>query len=258
VSVELHHRLDGAADAPVVMLSNSLGTALEMWDDHVPILGERFRVLRYDQRGHGRSPAPLGPYSIDALGRDALELIDRLGLERVSFCGVSLGGMVGMWLAASAPERIDRLVLCCTSPHLPPRDTWIERAATVREQGMAAVVDASLARWFTPAAVKRRPEAVERCRRGLLDTDPEGYAGCCEAIADHDLRAQLVSIRAPTLVIAAADDPSAPPEHGRLISESVAGARLDVLPEGRHLVAVERPEELGPLVLEHVVGKARA
>jgi 3-oxoadipate enol-lactonase len=223
-----------------------------MWDDPLPWLNERFRVLRYDQRGHGRSPAPPGPYTIADLAGDALELLDRLGLERVSFCGVSLGGMTGMWLALNAPERLDRLALCCTSAYLPPRENWTDRAATVRARGMEAVAEAALERWFTPALAQLRPEAVERARRALLGVSAEGYAGCCEAIATHDLRAEVGSIRVPTLVLAAADDPATPPEHGRLIAEAVEGARLVVLERGRHLVAVERPDEFARTVLAHL------
>jgi 3-oxoadipate enol-lactonase len=257
VSVEPHHRFDGPEAAPVLVLSNSLGTTLEMWDELVPALSERFRVLRYDTRGHGRSPVPPGPYSIDDLGRDALALLDRLGLERVSFCGVSLGGMTGMWLAAHAPDRIERLALCCSSAHMPPPEMWTERADAVRSHGVAALADATLGRWFTPAASERRPGAVERLRRGLLGVAPEGYAACCEAIRDMDLRPALRSIRAPTLVIAAEDDPSTPPDqHGRVIAESIDGARLVVLAEGRHLVVVERPDEVAPLLLDHLVAEA--
>jgi 3-oxoadipate enol-lactonase len=258
VSVELHHRFDGPAEAPVLVLSNSLGTALGMWGEQLPALTEHLRMLRYDQRGHGRSPAPPGPYTIAALAGDALQLLDRLGLERVSFCGTSMGGMTGMWLAIHAPERIDRLALCCTSAHLPPPDMWLERAETVRAKGMDAVADAALERWFTPALAERRPELVERTRRALLDTPPEGYAGCCEAIASHDLRAELSSIRAPTLVLAADDDPATPPEHGRLIAGAVDGARLVVLERARHLAAVERPEEFTREVLGHLTAGAAA
>ena len=253
MSDALHHRFDGPEEAPVLMLSNSLGTSLEMWDELVPALAERFRVLRYDQRGHGRSPASPGPYSIADLGRDALALFDELGLRKVSFSGVSLGGMTGMWLAINAPERIDRLALCCTSAHMPPPDIWDERAATARNEGIAPLVEASLERWLTTAAPE---ELVERLRRGLLATDPEAYAGCCEAIRDLDLRDQLGSIRASTLVVAAEDDPSTPADHARLIAESIEGARLVVLPEGRHLVAMERPEEVGQLLLEHLTAEA--
>jgi 3-oxoadipate enol-lactonase len=220
-----------------------------MWDEPLPWLVDRFRVLRYDQRGHGRSPAPPGPYTMADLAGDALDLLDRLGLERVLFCGVSLGGMTGMWLAVNAPDRLDRLALCCTSAHLPPRESWTERAATVRARSMEAVAEAALERWFTPALAERCPDAVERTRRALLNVSAEGYAGCCEAIAEHDLRAEVGSIRVPTLVLAAADDPATPPEHGRLIAEAVAGARLVVLERGRHLVAVEQPDDFACAVL---------
>jgi 3-oxoadipate enol-lactonase len=258
MSVALHHRLDGPEGAPVLMLSNSLGTAVGMWDDHLPELAEHFRVLRYDQRGHGRTPAPPGPYTIAELGGDALELLDQLGLERVSFCGTSLGGMTGIWLAINAPERIDRLALCCTSAHLPPREMWTERAATVRAHGVEAVVDAQLERWFTPSLAERRPEAVERTRRVLLETPPEGYAGCCEAIASHDLRHELGSIRAPTLVLAADDDPATPPAHGRLIADAIDGARFVVLERARHLAVVEVPEESSRELLVHLTAGATA
>jgi 3-oxoadipate enol-lactonase len=236
------------------VLSNSLGTDMGMWDDQLPALAGRFRVLRYDQRGHGRSPAPPGPYAIAELAGDALDLLDRLGLERVLFCGVSMGAMTGMWLAINAPERIERLALCCTSAHLPPQEMWTERAATVRAQGMEAVADAHLERWFTPAA---RPEMLQRSRRTLLATPPEGYASCCEAIGSHDLRSELGSIQAPTLVLSAPDDPATPPDHGELIARSIDGARFTVLERGRHLAAVEEAEEFAREVLAHLAAGAR-
>ena len=175
MTAELHHRFDGPEDAPVVVLSNSLGMALEMWDDQVPALTERFRVLRYDQRGHGAHAAPRRVRTRSPTSaRDALALLDELGLERVALCGCSLGGMTGLWLAINAPERIDRLALCCTTAHLPPREMWVERAATVREHGMEPIVEGALERWFTPALAERRPEAVEAARRMLLRGRPGG------------------------------------------------------------------------------------
>ena len=234
------------------MLSNSLGTDMSMWDGLMPALRKRFRVLRYDQRGHGRSPAPPGPYTIADLGGDALTLLERLGLERVSFCGLSLGGMTGMWLAVNAPERVDRLGLLCTSAYLPPREDWEDRAARIRADGIEPLVEASLERWFTRELAERRPEVVERARRALRGVKPEGYAGCCDAIAAHDLRAELGKVRAPTLVVATVDDPSTPPEHGREIAEGIDGAELVVLEHGRHLVAAEHPEEVGHELLRHL------
>jgi 3-oxoadipate enol-lactonase len=258
VSVVVQHRLDGPEDAPVVVLSNSLGTTHRMWDEQLPALAERFRVLRYDTRGHGDSAAPPGPYSIEGLAGDALALLDELGIERVSWCGVSLGGMTGLWLAANAPERIERLVPCCTAAYLPPADAWTDRAATVRAEGMAAVADAVLERWFTPDLADREPDTVERFRTELLQTPPEGYAGCCEAIAGHDVRGLLASISAPTLVIAGEEDPATPPALGEEIAGGVPGARFEVVPHGRHLANVERADAVTPMLLEHLSAGARA
>ena len=200
-AVEVAHRFDGPPGAPVVVLSNSLGTTTELWDRQVGPLAERFRVLRYDHRGHGGSPVPDGPYSIDDIGGDLLALLDRLGLERVSVCGVSLGGMTAMWLAARAPERVERIVLCCTSAHLPPRANWTERAATVRAEGTGAIVDGALDRWFSPGFRAWSRDVVERTATTLGSTPSEGYAGCCEALAAWSFAGRLGKIAAPTLVI---------------------------------------------------------
>ena len=236
----------------MLVLSNSLGTDMWMWEGQLPVLTERFRVLRYDQRGHGRSPAPQGPYTIADLGGDLLELLDALGLERVSLSGVSLGGMTAIWVAANAPERVERLGLCCTSAHMPPRESWTERASLVRAKGTRAIVDVSLERWFTPEAAERRPEVVERAWRALLEADPEGYAGCCEAIGSLDLNPELRRVRAPTLVIAAEDDPATPPDHAVTIAAGIAGAELLVLEHGRHLAAVEYAEECAHALVGHL------
>jgi len=249
---DLNYLLEGPEDAPVLVLSNSLGTALEMWDDQAHVLRGRFRLLRYDTRGHGRSPAPPGPYAIEDLGWDVISLLDRLGIEHASFCGLSVGGMTGMWLAAEAAERIERLVLCCTSALLGPKSVWDERIATAREQGMGALVDGVIERWFTPAFRPENPEAVEGMARALRDTDPEGYAGCCAAIRDMDLRDRLPSIEAPTLVISGAEDPATLPEHGELIRDSVPGARFEVVPRAAHIANVEQPEKIIQLILDHL------
>ena len=176
------------------MLSASLGTTLEAWEPQAASLAGPFRVVRYDRRGHGASEVPPGPYSLDDLGRDALELLDELELERASWCGLSLGGLVGMWLAAEAPERIDRLVLACTAAAFLPREQWLERAERVRAEGVAAIADAVVARWFTSGAPV---ELVDRFREQLAGTPAEGYAGCCEALADADLAGRLEASRRP-------------------------------------------------------------
>lgn len=249
---DLHYLLEGPEDAPVLVLSNSLGTSMEMWDAQASDLRGRFRLLRYDTRGHGRSPAPPGPYAIEDLGRDVVSLLDNLGIGRASFCGLSVGGMTGMWLAAEAPERIDRLVLVCTSALLGPKSVWDERIATATERGMDALVDAVIERWFTPAFRLENPEVVGRMARTLRETDPEGYAGCCAAIRDMDLRDRLPSIEAPTLVVSAAEDPATPPEHGELIRNAIPGARFEVVPRASHIANVEQPERITGLILTHL------
>lgn len=251
MSARLHHRLDGPADAPVLVLSGSLGTPHAMWDAQAPELAERFRLLRYDQRGHGESEVPPGPYEIADLGRDVLALLDELGIERASFCGLSIGGMTGMWLGINAPERLERLVLSSTAAFFPPREQWDERAETARSEGVAALADGALDRWFTPRFHEQRPEEIERVRAMLGSTPGEGYAGCCEAIRDMDLRAELGRIQAPTLVIAGQDDPSTPPEKGEEIAAAVPGARLRVLEHARHIANVEQPRQFTDALLEH-------
>jgi 3-oxoadipate enol-lactonase len=250
-TVEVHHLLEGPEEAPVLVLSNSLGTTLGKWDEQAPALNERFCLLRYDHRGHGGSPVPPGPYKIEDLGRDVLAFLDRLGVERFSFCGLSIGGMVGMWLAGEAPERVERLVLCCTSARFAP-GTFDSRARTVRAEGVSAIADAVVERWITPALHTSRPDVVEWARRMLLDTPAEGYAGCCEAIRDADLSGRLGAIFAPTLVIAGAEDPAAPPDQAESVRDSIPGASLEVIPDAAHLANIERPEAVKQAILDHL------
>lgn len=252
-AVALYHQVARPVGAPVVLLGSSLGATLEMWDPQVPALAERFRVVRFDHRGHGRSPVPSGPYEIEDLGRDVLALLDRLGVQRASYAGVSLGGMVGMWLGAHAPDRVERLALVCTAAHLPPASAWAERAAAVRAAGTTeAIADAVVQRWLTPAFARERPEVAAGLRATLAAQPPEGYAACCGAIERMDLRPVLGAIRAPTLVVAAADDPSTPPEHGRAIAAAVPGARFELVADAAHLASVQRPETVTALLLDHL------
>jgi 3-oxoadipate enol-lactonase len=250
---DVDHEVVGRDDGPVVVLSNSLGSTSRMWDGQVPALAENLRVVRYDHRGHGRSPVPPGPCELADLGGDVLVLLDRLGLERVHWCGLSLGGMVGMWLAINAPERIDRLVLCCTSARLGPPEMWADRAATVREHGVDAIADAGIERWLTPGFIARRPDITADLRAMLAATPAEGYAACCAAIERMDLVPHLGAIRAPTLVIAARDDPATPPEHGERIADGVPDARLAIVEDARHLATVEQPEAMTELIAGHLL-----
>ncbi len=246
---DLAHRLDGPGDAPVVVLGNSLGTDMGMWDAQLPALAERFRVVRYDMRGHGGSPQPRGALTIEELGADVLGLLDHAGVARASLAGVSLGGMAAMWAAAEAPERVERLVLCCTSARLGPPELWEDRIRTVRTQGTAALAGATLERWFSPAA---DPAVVARFDAMLRAVPAGGYAACCAAIRDMDQRDRLGRIAAPALVIAGSDDPSTPPEHAELLAAGIPGARLALIDGARHLANVERAEEVTALMLEHL------
>ncbi|WP_433868590.1 3-oxoadipate enol-lactonase [Saccharopolyspora sp. CA-218241] len=248
--MNLNYELTGPQDAPVVVLSNSLGTDLTLWDEQVPALSREFRVLRYDQRGHGGTPGGPGPYSLADLGGDVLALLDELGIARAHFAGVSLGGMTGMWLAEHAPERIDRLVLICTSAALGPASMWRERAAAVRADGTRAMVQPSLPKWFTPAMADRE-DVVAKFGGMLAAADDEGYAACCEAIADMDLLDGLGSIQAPTLVVAGAEDPATPPSHAERIAAGIDGARVEVLSPAAHLANAEQPGTVNRLLLDH-------
>ncbi|MFZ0090459.1 MAG: 3-oxoadipate enol-lactonase [Solirubrobacteraceae bacterium] len=251
--VVLHDEETGPATAPVLLLGASLGATGAMWEPQVSALQRRLRLVRFEHRGHGSSPAPKGPYSIAGLGEDVLALMDRLDIERAAYCGLSLGGMVGQWLASAAPSRIDRLILICTSAHLPPAEGWRERAATVRAAGTPAVVaDAVVARWFTASYAERNPRTVARHRQMIASVAPEGYAGCCEAIATMDLRAALTRITAPTLVIAGRQDPATPPQHAETITAAVDDARLVVLDPAAHLSSVERAGDVTRLIAEHL------
>lgn len=240
--------VDEGSGFPLLM-GSSLGTDHRLWESIGTSLSDSRRVIRYDHRGHGTSPTPPGDYTLAHIAEDALELMDSLGIERADYCGVSMGGMVGMWLAAHHPARIRRLVLCSTSAHMAPQQPWIDRAALVRHEGMAAVCLPTLERWFTPDFLADQSPAVTVTREQLLATDPQGYSGCAVAVGDMDLRDDLGLITAPTLVIVAEDDPSTPPAHGELIASSVSGAQLLKIP-GRHLACVESPTVVLPLIAE--------
>jgi 3-oxoadipate enol-lactonase len=250
-AVEVPYRIDGADDAPPLVLSNSLGSTSAMWDPQVPALAERFRVIRYEQRGHDGAPVPDGPYRIDDIGGDLVALLDRLEIERAHVCGLSLGGMTGMWLAAHAPERVDRLLLLCTSAMLAKDTDWPLRARTVREQGTGAVADGALERWFTPGFRAAHRDVTARMRAMVAATPSEGYAGCCDAIAAMDLEEDIRGVRAPTLVIAGRHDPATPPRHAERIAERIPGARLELV-DGAHLASYERADEVTALILSHL------
>ena len=248
----LHYQFDGPEQGAVVMLSNSLASNLAMWDPQIAALtGAGFRVLRYDSRGHGQSAAPQGPYTIEMLGGDAVGLMDGLGLDKVHFCGLSKGGMVGQVLGAKHGGRLLSLALCDTSAYMMAAGAaaWDERIATVREKGMAGVVDATLDRWFTKPGQQRLPEEVDKVRRMVLDTPVEGFCACIEAIKGMDQRDSIRAITAPTLVIVGEDDPGTTVEMAREINERIPASKLAILPEAAHFSNVEQAEGFNKALL---------
>jgi 3-oxoadipate enol-lactonase len=250
--VKLAYLIDGPGAKPTLVLASSLGTTWELWDPQLPVLAHDFQVVRFDHPGHGRSPSPDPAVTVESIADDVLDLLDALQLERVSFCGLSLGGMVGMALALRAPERLDRLVLCCTAAYLGPPEGWHERSRIVRTKGTFAIADAVLERWFTERYRDECSETVARFREMLEGISAEGYAACCEAIADWDARAEVSAIRTPTLVLSGEDDVATPPEDGAFLAASIPDAELTVLPECAHLANVEQPALFTRALLAHL------
>tara|TARA_Y100001960_G_scaffold324166_1_gene404049 strand:- start:189 stop:992 length:804 start_codon:yes stop_codon:yes gene_type:complete len=234
--------VSGRSDGPDLMFCNSLGTDHRMWDGQAEHFGETHRIIRYDRRGHGRSDVPPGPYSFERLGRDALAVVDALSVGKVWFCGLSMGGMTGMWLAANVPERFRGFALCNTGAYMPPYEMWTERINLSRAGHLDRMVEKVLERWLTAEFRKTHPDAVARVREHYLETPPEGYAACCEAIRDLDQRESIKFIRAPVMVLAGAEDPATTPAHGKLIADSVPGARYVELAAAAHLSNIERPD----------------
>ncbi|WP_368542102.1 3-oxoadipate enol-lactonase [Enterobacter soli] len=228
--MDLEYRLDGAKDAPLLVLSNSLGTTWEMWERQIPALTRHFRVLRYNTRGHGRSPLPAHPISLASLGRDVISLLDNLGAERAYFCGISLGGMTGLWLNRYAPRRFHRLAVANTAARIGETAGWLQRADAVRAGGMATVAATAADRWFTPAFQRAHPGVVDSLVSGLAQTPAEGYAACCEALARADLRDEVPAMPRPMLVIAGEEDPVTTPRDGEALAAGAPHARYLALP----------------------------
>jgi 3-oxoadipate enol-lactonase len=251
--VKVHSVADGPSDGPVVVFSGSLGSDHRMWEPQVkPLVDKGFRVLRYDTRGHGASPVPPGPYALEDLGGDVLALLDEHGVERAHVVGLSLGGMTGMWLGMNAPDRIESLVLCCTSAKLGPPQMWADRAKTVRENGTGAVAEAGVGRWVTAGYAAAHPDKVAYLREMIAAVPAEGYAAACRAIEQMDLVDDLPKISARTLVVAGAEDPATPVEHAEVIAGGIPDARLEVVEGAAHLGNFEQPERFTALILDHL------
>jgi len=236
--------LDGAPDAPVLMLSNSLGTPLEMWDRQAKVFSRTHRVLRYDTRGHGQSVVTAGPYSVAQLGDDALAILDALHIERVTFCGLSMGGHIGLWLGIHAGQRLEGLMVCNSAARIGTAQGWEQRAALIRQDGasaMHALADSAPGRWFTPAFVDAEPQLVHTAQQWLQNTSPEGYAACCEALASSDLRPELGTLLTPVLLVAGEFDPVTTVDDAQAMQDAIGPARLEIIATS-HLSNLEAPQ----------------
>jgi 3-oxoadipate enol-lactonase len=253
----LNYQLDGPADAQVLVLSNSLGTDLGMWDEQIPAWSEHFRVLRYDTRGHGGSLVTQGPYSIEQLGGDVLALLEALDIEHAHFVGLSMGGLIGQWLGINAGQRLHSLTLCNTAAKIANDEVWNSRIDAVLkggQQAMADLRDGSIARWFTPAFAQARPDEAQRICQMLARTNPEGYAANCAAVRDADYREQLGRIQVPTLVVAGSADVVTTPEHGRFMQRRIVNATYAEFPAA-HLSNVEIGAAFSARVLDFLLAR---
>ena len=250
-SCRLFYRTEGPPDAPAVILSNSLGTDHMMWQPQAAVLNRQFRVVRYDQRGHGASDVFHCDYTLEQLGKDVLAIADRLGLERFSFCGISMGGLTGQWLGINAPQRIDRLVLSNTSAHFSPPEMWDERMSAIRQGGLAAISEMVLGRFFTQRFIQAQPGTAVQFRHVLEYMEPQGYLGCCAALKAADMQDALNRISAPTLVISGEHDQSTPPDRGDFIAGEIAGAEHIVL-DAAHISNIEQPAAFTQALMDHL------
>jgi|SRR5579872_1133310 len=249
---QIHYRFDGQQESPVLVLSDSLGTDLSMWDAQVPAFTQNFRVLRYDSYGHGESTFAGGGFKIDRLGQDVVRLLDHLGIANVSFCGLSVGGLVGQWLGLHAVERLKQLVLCNTAAHIGTADGWNARIDAVKRGGLASISEGILDRWFTPRFHESNPDTVNHFRKMLESTPAESYIATCAAIRDADLREEVSKIRVKALVIAGMQDKATPPEGGRYLAEKIVGSKY-VEFDTAHLSNVELPQRFSEEVLKFLV-----
>ncbi|HXN21195.1 MAG TPA: 3-oxoadipate enol-lactonase [Candidatus Dormibacteraeota bacterium] len=245
----IHYRIAGKAAAPVLVLSHALGTDLSLWEPQMPVLASCFRVLRCDGRGHGQSPASPGDYTIELLASDLLAVLDHLRIDAATFCGLSLGGMVGLWLGIFAPTRVPKLALGSTAAHIGSAETWNARIDSVRKGGMAAVTEATLERWFTPPFIRRDPAAVDRIRQMLLASPTAGYIANCAAVRDANFREVLGQVRSQTLVISGSHDRSTPPADGRFLAEHIPGASYCEL-DAAHLSNIESSQNFTATILQ--------
>jgi 3-oxoadipate enol-lactonase len=246
---EIHYRFDGPMDRPVVMLSNSLGTDLSMWDPQMPALSPHFRTLRYDNRGQGRSAVPAGPYTIEELGRDVIELLDKLEIKQAHFCGLSMGGMIGIWLGAHGAYHLHKLVLCNTAARIGTREMWNARIEAVRAGGLESIATSSIGRWFTGAFATNSPDVVDTARQMLMRSPADGFIASCEGIRDANLIDDAARVAVPTMVISGSQDPAATPADGRALAQKIAGAHYVEL-NSAHLSNIEVAQQFSNSLLQ--------
>lgn len=257
---EFRVAVDGDEAAPALILSNSLGTTLEMWEPQVAAFSAGYRLIRYDTRGHGGSPVTAGPYSFDELGQDVLAVLDALRIERAAFCGISMGGHTGLWLGVHAGPRLSAIAVCNSAAKIGAEAAWRERASMVRSGGtvgMRTLADSAPGRWFTDGFIQAQPATVQRAQEGIAGIDPEGYAACCEALATSDLRADIGHIAVPTLLLAGASDPVTTVADAQAMQASIPGARVAVV-QASHLSNLEAPQAFNQAVLDFISGTAAA
>ena len=250
----LHVEVEGPQDAPALMLCNSLGTNLNMWDQQAKAFAGKFRLIRYDRRGHGRSGVSKGPYSMAQLGRDAIAILDALGVRKTHWCGLSMGGMVGQWLAANASQRMDKVILSNTTCYYADKNIWNDRIKFVREKGLAVIVGPNMERWFTPGFREHSPQTIARMTEMFLATPLEGYIACCEAVRDMDHREILSGITAPTLIIAGKQDPATTVENAEFIRDRIKGSQIALI-DAAHISNVEQPEFYSKTVLDFLTAR---
>jgi 3-oxoadipate enol-lactonase len=252
--VAIYVQIEGPERAPVLILSNSLGTTLDMWAPQVGPFTQHFRLVRFDRRGHGRSGLPPGPYSMEQLGRDVLAIMDGIGIKKANWCGLSMGGMEGMWLGANAPERFERMVLSNTSSHFPDKMGWNDRLALVKDKGVPAFAAPNMERWFTKGFREREPQAIARMQEMFAATPLDGYIACGSAVRDMDHRELLPKIKVPTLVVIGRHDPATTPEAGEYIYSNIPGATRAVL-DAAHISNIEAPQQFNDAVLGFLTKK---
>ena len=250
--LEVAYRFDGPEDGHVILMANSLMSNYSMWDWNVPALADRYRVLRYDKRGHGGSQTTPGPYSISQLADDAVALLDALNIQKVHFIGLSMGGMIGQQMGARYPERVYSLSLCDTASEMPPRNLWEERFDIARKDGIPGLVDGTIKRWFTSPFIERAPQDIEKVRQMILGTGVEGYIGCASAVRDMAQTTMLLKIKAPTLVLTGRQDPACTVEQAIVLNRMIDGSKMVLIEEAAHLSNIEQPAVFNQVVREFI------